>query len=151
MKYPHQKIHLVDEFKRIRPWLAVAAAGLDMYFQRFLHKQMVVTSIMRNVQTQMQLCKKHDFKSDFQHCVGEAMDIRSSNITDTEEARAIECVESRFPWCKLTAHKKGTAPHLHLNLKARDRAAVWALIRNHKIDEEEFRVDEEEFRGYFTG
>ncbi len=139
-----------DEFRYgpISPFLKIAAKFVDGYFEERLHKPMVVTCVLRSIQDQIGRCRFHKIHSDFDHCLGQALDIRSSNLKNGERQAAIDFVNGILhKLCKLSYHPKGTAPHLHLNLigeyrKGKDH--LWAMVKNAGIDKEEFEQ-------YFTG
>ena len=125
--------NVVEEFRSgpVSPFLKMAAKFVDSYFEYRLGKPMVVTCILRKPEEQIRLCRFHDMKSDFQHVVGEALDIRCSNLKNGERQQVIDYTNGILhKLCHLSYHKKGTAPHLHLNLLKSDKVAICTLIKD---------------------
>jgi hypothetical protein len=83
---------------------------------------MTITSIMREPSVQVDSCRKYNYKSFFEHTAGEAVDIRSRNLTTEEITKVISFAEHTLGnLCRFKYHKKGTAPHFHMATKGKYR------------------------------
>lgn len=111
-------VALQEEFRseEVNPHLRMACRMIDGYFGEILKKKMIITSVLRQPEAQVDSCKRWKYKSKFEHCAGEAVDIRSRNLTE-EEIKEVLLVGAYLGWlCRFEYHKKGTGPHFHLTI-----------------------------------
>ena len=99
----------------VNPFLREIAYVLKGWWEGVFKKQMVVTSIFRTPENQVQSCEFLKYKSRFEHCGGESIDIRSCNLTPDE----IQVLKSFYKenlthMMTLEYHTKGTGRHFHL-------------------------------------
>ena len=131
---------LIDEFNssEVSPYLRAVTFELARFWKYWVKKKMTVTGILRDPHLQVKYCKKYGFKSQFQHCAGEAIDFRSSNLDDEDIERLGKYVNVYLKKiCLLKYHSKGTGAHLHLNLIGdfTDKANIWAVVKNAGAEE----------------
>ena len=130
-----KEVKLSEEFHsdKVSPYLKAASCALAAFALYGLDKKLVITSVLRKPEDQVKFCRDGNFKSEFQHCAGEAVDIRSSNLSEPEIEKLLDFATSGLSaLCNLKHHAKGTGRHLHLNVvgKFRDKAKVWAIVKN---------------------
>lgn len=124
---------LKTELGHISAVLRGCIFDLDYFCSMKFGKPVVITCLLRDADNQVERCRQSKFVSDFQHCVGEAGDLRSRHLT-TDERNVLRGY-AKHHWerfCRLRFHVKGTAPHFHLavNKEFSDKATIWALIKN---------------------
>lgn len=121
---------------QVNRYLKVATWIIDAYIREVLKKDMVVTSVLRHPDVQVDSCKKFRYKSCFEHCAGMAVDIWVRNLTEEEIKEILGFVQGTFrDFCSLRYHLK-TAPHFHLTLsrnsKYRDQDKICKIVENTK-------------------
>lgn len=110
------------ESDQVNPHLKVAVDAMSGYFTRVLGKSMTITCVMRTPEAQVDSCQKYNYRSLFEHTAGEAVDIRSRNLTVEEITKAIAFAEhSLGNLCRFKYHKKGTGAHFHMATKGKYR------------------------------
>lgn len=131
--------NLKTEFdsEKVSSYLKACLMFLDNGFKRVYGRELHITNILRSVNTQLTLCENYHVKSDFQHCLGEALDISVIGIIPEQINGLIDL--ARFELgkiCQLALHQKGTAPHLHLNLVKdfKDNAKIVKLKSNPNVE-----------------
>lgn len=138
MHFKRSKLKQEFNSKEVSPYLKACTLDLDRYCRHVFGKPMIATCVLRSMEAQTGYCKKGNFKSGFQHCMGEAIDLRTWHLT-LEQVKGLLCY-CRFELskiCQLKHHQLGTAPHLHLALIGdfSDKAKIWALVRNEGAEE----------------
>ncbi len=97
----------------VSPLLRAVALDLAWMALHTLKNDLTITAVLRTAQEQVE----QKVKSDFQHCVGGAVDIRSRNLQPNTLDRLISyAIVNWEEFCTLRLHTKGTAPHFHLAL-----------------------------------
>lgn len=110
------------ESERVNPHLKVAVCAINGYFKEVLDKSMTITCVMRTPEAQVDSCQRYNYRSLFEHTGGEAVDIRSRNLTIEEITRVIAFAEHALDnLCRFKYHIKGTAPHFHMATKGKYR------------------------------
>jgi len=117
----------------VHAYLRGCALDLHRFSLHRFEKPMIVTSVLREPAKQVALCKKGKFKSYFQHCVGEALDLRTWHLKPDEIDELLEYC--RINWstlCYLKHHALGTAPHMHLALRSElsNKNKIWEMVKN---------------------
>lgn len=120
---------------QVSSYLKSAFIFLDYEFKRICQKELHVTNILRSVNSQILICEGYHLKSDFQHCLGEALDISVLGVTPDQQKGLIEIADNLNKICKLAVHSKGTAPHLHLNTVGvfQDKVKLEKLLENPNV------------------
>lgn len=110
------------ESDQVNPHLKTAVHAMNGYFKWVLKKQMTVTSVMRDPTAQVDSCRKYNYRSLFEHTAGEAVDIRSRNLTVEEITKVIAFAEHTLDnLCRFKYHTKGTGAHFHMATKGKYR------------------------------
>lgn len=110
------------ESKNLNPMLYAVTHLLDAWIWKQFRKHLVITCVNRTPEAQVDSCRKYGYKSRFEHTAGEAIDIRSRNLTPPEIEDLLFFYESYLTWmCRLEYHVKGTGPHFHLTTAGAER------------------------------
>ena len=143
MIFKNEKLQVEFDSEKVSSYLRACALAINRVFddKRF-GKSLMVTSVLRNSFIQVGWCIQYNFRSDFHHCSGFALDFRSIGLTEEELEFVLKWTQFNLnKTCKLAHHVKGTAPHLHLCMVNGfvDKSKVWAVVKNASAQE------------YFTG
>ena len=135
MRFKGNSQSLYDEFysNQVNPMLRVAYKTLDAYAYEFFGRYLVVTCVLREPEAQVDSCKKYGYKSRFEHTAGEAVDIRSRNLTEGEIEQLLSFAQSYLSGlCKLEYHLKGTGAHFHLTTAGVERRQdkICEIVKN---------------------
>ena len=124
MQFKGNSQALLDQYQsnEVNPMLRVVCKTLDAYTFEYFKKRLVITSVLRTPRAQVDSCKKYGYRSRFEHTAGEAVDIRSRNLTEKEIEQILCFARSYIPGlCKLEYHLKGTGAHFHLTTAGEER------------------------------
>ena len=113
----------------VSPLLRACVLDLAWVALNTLNHDLTITAVLRTAQEQVD----QKVKSDFQHCVGEAIDIRSRDLQLDVLNRLISYAQLNWKdFCTLKLHTKGTSPHLHLNLNTKysDREKIFEAVHS---------------------
>lgn len=110
------------ESDQVNPHLKVAVHAMNGFFKWCLDKPMTITCVLRTPEAQVDSCRKYNYRSLFEHTVGEAADIRSRNLTVEEITKVIAFAEHTLDnLCRFKYHTKGTGAHFHMATKGKHR------------------------------
>lgn len=119
------------ESKNFNSMLYAVTHLLDAWVWKQFRKRLVITCVNRTPEAQVDSCKKYKYKSRFEHTAGEAVDIRSRNLTPPEIEDLLFFYESYLTWmCRLEYHEKKDPkkkgrwiiyPHFHLTTAGAER------------------------------
>jgi len=124
MQFKGNSQALYDEYRsdEVNPMLRVMCDTLASYAYEYFGKHLVITCVLRTPEGQVDSCKKYGYRSRFEHTAGEAIDIRSRNLTEAQIHGLLEFYKSYLTWmCKLEYHVKGTGKHFHLTTAGAER------------------------------
>lgn len=141
MQFKRPKLKHEFNSKEVSAYLRACLFELNCFCRKSFDKPLIVTSILRKPEEQVEYCKKGNYKSGFQHCVGEAVDLRTWNLVMPEVFKLLDYWKDNLSLiCHLKYHEKGTAPHLHLGLQNgfSKRDELWAMVKNTDGAEEWF-------------
>lgn len=122
MQFKGNSQAMYDEFWSdvVNPYLRADVMAVEGFIQGVLGTPMVITCVLRTPEAQLDYCKKRGWPSRWEHCAGEAVDIRSRDLTGTQiEATEKYVKKALHHICRFKYHEKGTGKHFHLATKGK--------------------------------